>query len=223
MFFVVFQYQVPASRVAIAGEYYSKLQPILHAQPGFISETPYASPYEAHKQVLIARFVDEAAETNWRLQHDHLRIEKKGREVVFDDYRLRVGPSMNQSDATTLGSAGKEGGGNDRIVCLYERPVEDGAATPPPRSVSELIDPVKGAELDVSAALVDVEAYQSEKSVVWILGCNSASAATIFANSVRRVQDDSVELVEVKRDYGKYDRKEAPEDADAAQNASVHA
>ncbi|KAL9013792.1 MAG: hypothetical protein Q9173_001536 [Seirophora scorigena] len=163
MFFVVSQYHVPASRVAIAGEYYGKLPPILHAQPGFISETPYASPHEAHKQVLIARFVDEAAETNWRLQHDHLGIEKKGREVVLDDYRLRVGPSSlsvdrNEPDATTPGSAREEGGGNDRIVCLYERPA--GTATPPPRSVSELIDPMKtSAELDISAVLLDVEVY----------------------------------------------------------------
>ncbi|KAI4178090.1 MAG: hypothetical protein L6R41_008540, partial [Letrouitia leprolyta] len=91
MFFVIFQLQIPPSQVPNSGAYYGKLQPILHAQEGFISETPYASPHAEGKQVLVARFVDEVAETKWRLQHDHLQIEKKGREEVFDDYRLRVG------------------------------------------------------------------------------------------------------------------------------------
>lgn len=228
MFIVIFQLQISAAQIPIAGTYYTQLLPILHTQSGFISETPYASPYTEGKQLTVARFVDEAAETAWRLQHDHLKIEKKGREKVFDDYRLRVGNGGDVIGFAFEGASGGDSasgmdGGKRRIVSIYEQPHQD-VSTPPSHDLEDLLeDSAKGAAagLEIAAGVADAEVYQGEKSVVWICGWKSVGAAKIFAESVRRIEGDGLTFVKVKRDYGKNDRKEAPDGAVAAQDASV--
>ncbi|KAL8942669.1 MAG: hypothetical protein Q9216_001523 [Gyalolechia sp. 2 TL-2023] len=222
IFFVIFQLQIPPSRVATSGAYYAQLQPILHAQPGFLSEIPYASPTAEGKQVLIARFVDEAAEMAWRLQHDHLQIQRKGREDVFDDYRLRVGGEVWLDEAGSSDNAGMGGGKELRIVALYERPVVEGRGerVSPAGGLGDLIDPEKVGEVDVAGGLADLDVYQGEKSFVWICGWKSLAAAVGFSKAVKRVESDGLIFLEVKRDYGRFERKEAPAGADEAQEGS---
>lgn len=111
---------------------------------------------------------------------------------------------------------GKEG----RCVLLYERSVVEGDGIPT-EDVRELVDSVKVLGFDAADAFVDTVVYQGGKSVVWISGWKDDFAAAGFGKVLQRVEGDSVQLVRVERDYGKNDRKEAPEDADAAQAGSV--
>ena len=155
---------------------------------------------------------------------------------MFDDYWLRVGGKAvvvdlyvdeqnitGGSRGTTASVGGDEMEKGKRIVSLYKRPLPEGPA--PSRHLADLLDPAKmeaagGLEL-VAAGVADLQVYQGEKSVVWICGWKSVGAARAFAQAVYRIEGDELDFVEVKRDYGKYDREEAPEDADAAQDASV--
>ncbi|KAI4210633.1 MAG: hypothetical protein LQ351_006512 [Letrouitia transgressa] len=232
MFFVVFELNLPASRTPVSMEYYAKLQSILQTQAGFISEVPYASPHREGRQVLVAKFVDEASVRAWRLQHDHLIIQYHARREVFDDYRLRVGPSTSLDREEGEVSEGAEHVTRKKghIICLYERPILAAEDTADPSSIpSNVVDLVdreaqKDPSLkDVIASLVDTTVYQSEKTMLWISGWVDKDAAVGFGHLVSRTQGDSIQLVRVERDYGKYDRNEAPEGADAAQAASVPA
>ncbi|KAL9044550.1 MAG: hypothetical protein Q9214_002319, partial [Letrouitia sp. 1 TL-2023] len=203
MFFVVFELDIPASRTPVSMEYYAKLQEILHSQAGFISEVPYASPHREGRQVLVAKFVDEASVRAWRLQHDHLMIQYHARREVFDDYRLRVGPEISR------GQEGDEvsGGGEHvtekkgQIICLYERPVRATREAAEPSSVSsdvvDLVDPVAQKDpsiKDVVASLVDTTVYQSEKTVLWVSGWVDKDAAVGFEHLISRTQGDSIHL-----------------------------
>ncbi|KAI4160522.1 MAG: hypothetical protein LQ342_005629 [Letrouitia transgressa] len=230
MFFIVFELNIPASRTPVSTEYYAKLQRILHTQAGFISEVPYASPHREGRQVLVAKFVDEASVRAWRLQHDHLMIQHHARREVFDDYRLRVGPEISPGQEEGKASEGAEHVTEKKghIICLYERPIPASKGTAEPSSISgnvvDLVDPVaqKDPSLqDVVASLVDTTVYQSEQTVLWVSGWADKDAAVDFEHLISRTQGDNIHLVRVERDYGKYDRNEAPEGADVAQAASV--
>ena len=222
MYFVIFELKSPTSRTSISTEYYLALQKILQTQQGFISEIPYASPHHEDRQVLVARFADEASVRHWRGQHDHLKFQYKSREALFDDYRLRVGPETSSDDeagADEEHATGKKG----RFVCLYERPAgSEATALPLSNNVIDLVDSsAKDQSADISALLVDTTVYQGEKDVVWISSWVDKAASVRFEQSIARTHGDAVHFIQVVRDYGKYDRKEAPEDADAAQAASV--
>ena len=83
MFLVIFESITLRSCAEISAKFYSSLQTILYTQPGFVSEVPYAFPFDGEKGVLVANFAAEAAEDHWRLQHDHLKIESKARNDVL--------------------------------------------------------------------------------------------------------------------------------------------
>ncbi|CAO1606183.1 hypothetical protein XANCAGTX0491_009684 [Xanthoria calcicola] len=115
MFITVFECITPASEAAIGGQYYTQMQTLLRSQPGFISETPFASPIHPDKAVLIAKGETEAGVHIWRTQHEHLRIQYKARRSVFAGYRLRVGPELLSLEG---GKKGEEGGdATCRAVC----------------------------------------------------------------------------------------------------------
>ncbi|KAL8732305.1 MAG: hypothetical protein Q9166_002877 [cf. Caloplaca sp. 2 TL-2023] len=200
MFFIVLESTTPISRAAIAGEYYIQMQKLLHTQPGFISEDPYAFPIHEDQQVLIAKWTDETGVYIWRKQHDYLQIQYKARHGVFDAYRLRVGPDMASSE---------------------DQRSTSGRSTTSTVNVTDLIHPTKASVADAAAELVDASVYQGEKSVLWISSWSTEMAAAGFECSLRRTARDTVHVFRVKRDHGGIERSEAPTVADAVQATTV--
>ena len=219
MFFIVFESTTPISKEAIAGEYYLQMQTLLQTQPGFISEVPFASPIHPDQTVLVAKWTDETGVHIWRKQHDHLRIQYKARQGIFETYRLRVGPdssSSSEGGEQEEGEAQNQTKHKGRFVVLYEGPTSTSTA-----NVTDLLDTAKGSVDDVAAELVDASVYQGEKSMLWISSWPTKEAAAGFENAICRTEGDAVHVFSVKRDYGGTDRSEAPAGADADQAASV--
>ncbi|KAL8778938.1 MAG: hypothetical protein Q9213_007173 [Squamulea squamosa] len=219
MFFIVFESTTPGSKTAIAGEYYVQMQELLKAQPGFISETPFASPVHPDQQVLIAKWTDEKGVHIWRKQHDHLRIQYKARHGIFDAYRLRVGPdlaSLNEDDQQEDEQGEDVTRHKGRFIVLYEGPVTTSTA-----SVTDIIDSTGESGTGAAAELVDASVYQGEESILWISSWPTRRAAAVFEKAIRRTEGDTVSTFRVKRDYGSTDRSEAPVGADADQAATV--
>ena len=57
---------------------------------GFISIERFQSVVDPGKLLAISFWRDEAAIENWRKNDIHRTIQAKSRDIVFDDYRLRV-------------------------------------------------------------------------------------------------------------------------------------
>ena len=220
MYFVVFESTVPKSRSATSTAYYSNLQKLLPLQPGFISEVPFGSSSNEEQQILISKFVDETSVHKWRLQHDHLMVEKKAREMVFEDYRLRAGPKLFSNDEEEEQDGGASTHKQGHFVVLYERPFTENAAPFFPE-ITALVDVTKSDISTVTASIVDFAVYQGAQTTLWISGWPTKAAAVQFERSVHRVPGDDVHLIRVARDYGKNDRAEAPEGADEAQAAAA--
>ena len=216
MYFVIFESAVPKSRAAISAAYYAKLQKLLSFQPGFISEVPFGSPFDEEGQTLISKFDDEASVREWRLQHDHLKIEKKARETILEDYRLRAGPKVlfdNEVQEKNEGIPAQEQG---RYVILYERPITENL-TPLSHEITAIVDATKFDVSVVAKNVVDFAVYQGAETALWVSGWSTKAAAIEFEKSIQRVPSDDVHLIRVARDYGKNNRAEAPEGADVAQ------
>lgn len=66
------------------------LRPLLDEIDGFISIERFESLIQPGKILSLSFWRDEEAVAQWRRLERHRSAQTQGREVVFDDYRLRV-------------------------------------------------------------------------------------------------------------------------------------
>jgi heme-degrading monooxygenase HmoA len=90
MFAVIFEVRPRAGReqdyLAIAQALRAELDGI----DGFISIERFASLYEPGKILSLSFWRDEAAVRRWREHAGHRDAQRRGREEIFSDYRIRV-------------------------------------------------------------------------------------------------------------------------------------
>jgi heme-degrading monooxygenase HmoA len=72
---------------------------------GFISIERFQSVVDPAKLVAISFWRDEAAVENWRKNDIHRSVQSKSRDVVFDDYRLRVATVVRDYGMSARGQA----------------------------------------------------------------------------------------------------------------------
>jgi heme-degrading monooxygenase HmoA len=204
MYFVLFSGTVHPSQAAAGEKFYIKLLPLLQQSKGFVSEIPFASTTDPNGQLLYAAFEDAEAVNRWRTEATHLRIERAGRERVFEGYRIRVGPGVDGLKAEGGSGVGKEEG-DEQLMLVYQRPHVSGA----PGGLESIVDTPKAESVDWTK-LNDSGVWQSEKTVMWLGSWKGMAAAEGFEKAVKRVEGDSVQMVRVVRDYGKEDRGQAP-------------
>ena len=68
----------------------AKMRPLAEAIPGFISVERFESLTQPGKLLSLSFWEDEAAVIRWRQLAEHRGAQRAGRQVMFDDYRLRV-------------------------------------------------------------------------------------------------------------------------------------
>jgi heme-degrading monooxygenase HmoA len=66
------------------------LRPLLQKIDGFISIERFESLTEPGKLLSLSFFRDEKAVEAWRNTQAHRLVQHKGRDKVFDNYRLRI-------------------------------------------------------------------------------------------------------------------------------------
>lgn len=218
--FVTFEGKIHAAQQARAQSFYETLAPLVVKQPGFISETGFVSVDQEGGQVLYVSFESEETLHAWRRERVHLGIQKAGREGVFVDYRIRVGREVG--DGLGIGEAMDESRGRKRqsylLVWQYSGSWDGGSEASVSASVEQ-----RSLEGEVWRDLVDAATYHNETHVLRITAWSNLDAARAVQASVRRVDGDDLLLIRVERDYGQFQREEAPEDADKCQAAAVEA
>lgn len=66
------------------------MRPLLDQIDGFISVERFQSLKDPRKILSLSFFDDEAAIARWRNQSAHRSAQAKGRDGIFNDYRLRI-------------------------------------------------------------------------------------------------------------------------------------
>jgi heme-degrading monooxygenase HmoA len=72
----------------------ASLRPLLDEIDGFISIERFESLTQPGKVLSLSFWRDEQAVAQWRQLERHRTAQTQGRDIVFDDYRLRVATVM---------------------------------------------------------------------------------------------------------------------------------
>lgn len=120
MFIVVFESMTPPEHVQVSAHYYNKLSKLLPDQQGFISETPYESASSQDWTLLVAKFTDESAARDWRLNSTHLQIQKSAREKIFSDFKVRAGHEIPLEGFKELSTLAVVSSSRSRTLLLLE-------------------------------------------------------------------------------------------------------
>jgi heme-degrading monooxygenase HmoA len=191
------------------------LRPELEQIDGFVDNIRYRSLTRDGWILSLSSWRDEKALVRWRTKPHHHEVQERGRAEVLADYHLRVG----QLTKDTKTPAGYE---------LHEQRLDEtetGAGT-----IVTLIDGRRPSEwvkaagpggvakwlgLDGSAeGLINwdvFEAVLTPGDVILLLSWKDQKAAEAFEEKVSFAEDVRLRRVRVVRDYGMFDRREAPQ------------
>jgi pimeloyl-ACP methyl ester carboxylesterase/heme-degrading monooxygenase HmoA len=203
------------------------LRPRLDRVDGFRSIERFASRARPGWLLSLSQWADEAGLTRWRTHPEHHAAQEKGRDGIFDDYRLRVGQvvSLEHSDASGPWRPARRTAYNDprrrapRFVVLASATVSDEATRSRVDAEFTRFDGVAhqdkgsaGSELFESLPsspyrLVALSAWPGEEAASrW-----SRQITTALRRFTSRGVVWQVAIVEVERDYGLLCREEAPQ------------
>jgi heme-degrading monooxygenase HmoA len=215
MFSVIFEVRPrPEQWDAYLG-YAKMLRPDLERVEGFVDNIRYRSLTREGWILSLSGWRDEKALVRWRTRAGHHEVQEKGRGEVFLDYHLRVG----QVTRDTRPPAGQvlreqrldetEAGAGTTVILVdgrreaawIERAGADGVA--------------RGLGLPPAApGLVgwDVfDAVLSPGDVVLLMSWRDHDAALAFEGALALPEGARLRRVRVVRDYGMFDRREAPQ------------
>ena len=216
MFAVIFEVQPRKERFDDYLDLAKSLRPQLEAIDGFIDIDRFASMRTEGRVLSLSIWRDEKAVIRWRTQGEHHAAQQKGRFEIFEDYRLRVGEitadsappqghviAQQRFDETDTGDA--------KVITITERTTpKDGTPAAKPDLLASQLGLRAGAD-----GLIDHEAFESiyhPGKLLLLAAWRDADAATAWspatpgaAASLRHRQ------VRVVRDYGMFDRREAPQ------------
>jgi heme-degrading monooxygenase HmoA len=212
MFAVIFEVQPKPERwddyLALA----RFLKPELEAIDGFVDNERFASRRTAGRVLSLSIWRDEKAVIRWRTLGVHHGVQEKGRGEIFLDYHLRVG----EVTADTRLPAGES--------LPEQRLDETEIGTAKTVTISELApaggDPAPG---DPAGALgvpqpgtdgvVDREVFESitNPGKLLLLASWRDAAAARHWQPAAGGDDARHRHVRVIRDYGMFDRREAPQ------------
>ncbi|MEM7546521.1 MAG: antibiotic biosynthesis monooxygenase [Pseudomonadota bacterium] len=172
------------------------LRPILMRHDGLIFIERFKSLARPHVILSHSLWRDEAAITRWRTDQDHRKSQMAGRYKHFEDYRIRIARVLSYHDATPVQGAlpgheaSAEGGGSDdRLVTIVRSAAQRSA---PEGEVFESVTQ-SGSFLTIG---MPVRLDEARSRTARIIGEDMVISAL---------------LGRVSRDYGMYDREEAPQ------------
>jgi heme-degrading monooxygenase HmoA len=216
MFAVIFLVEPKAERWNDYLDLAKFLKPRLEAVDGFIDNERFASLRTRGRLLSLSTWGDEKAVVRWRTQGEHHGVQEKGRFEIFADYRLRVGEitndtqppaamtiAANRLDETEIGDAKVA-----TITELTPAAAGDAAARSDTLAGQFGLDP--GRE-----GLADTEAFESINSPgkLLLLGLwrNADAANTWEPTQPAGTGTTRHRQVRIIRDYGMFDRREAPQ------------
>jgi heme-degrading monooxygenase HmoA len=220
MFMVIFEVHAKPESADVYARRVALLKAEIVKIDGFIDQSLYSSLNRDGWLLSLSNWRDEKALIRWRTQTTHQSLQAKCRAEVFVDYRLRIG----QLTRDTRLPAGcllleqrldeTEVGEGTTVVLINAKRTEKFAKDASP----ELIAKWMGLVLD-ACGLVSWEIHASATTpgeyVLRISWHDSHSAeayeALIDGGLINLPDGARLRRVRVIRDYGMYDRREAPQ------------
>ena len=90
MIAIIFEVEPHADKATAYFDMAADLKPVLEKMEGFISVERFESLMQPGKYLSLSFWEDEEAVLRWRNLEKHRRAQSAGRNVMFENYRLRV-------------------------------------------------------------------------------------------------------------------------------------
>jgi heme-degrading monooxygenase HmoA len=213
MFAVIFEVNPKAGQWDTYLGYAKLLRPELEQIDGFIDNERFSS-LRRHGWVLsLSTWRDEKAVIRWRTSARHHDVQQKGRTEVFTDYHLRVGEIIADNRLPRGQSLSEqrfdETQAPAKLVTLSESTLE---RPPSPPDASNVAGRLGAGDRATHPGLVDWDALESitqPGKFILLMSWRDASAAEGWP----RQTDGDIRhrRIRVIRDYGMFDRAEAPQ------------
>jgi len=207
------------------------LKPILESIDGFVDNERFESKLRAGWVLSHSTWRDEKSVVRWRSEGEHHHVQEKGRFEIFQDYHLRVGDVTYDTDPpreapvherrfdeTEIGAA--------KLATFTEIVPADGAAF---ATQPDLIPAHLGLDL-TNGAIVDHDVwasiYNPGKMALLVAWKEPRAADNWTPRKVDGVASLRHRKVRIVRDYGRFDRREAPQfypDATGRETLHAHA
>jgi heme-degrading monooxygenase HmoA len=201
MFVVIFEVQPRAERWNDYLDTAKVLRPELERIPGFIDNFRYSSDRVDGRLLSISTWADEKAVIRWRTHGFHHKAgQARGRREIFGDYHLRVGEVVTDSRPPAGASLREQRFDETQITVATAVTITESSHACP-------------SERPGSSADLDCQAYTSLADTSHKVLLESWPSVEQAKAAELRVSDATVRrrVVRVIRDYGMFDRREAPQ------------
>ena len=226
MFSVLFEVHPKPDQWDTYLNYAKMLRPELEAVEGFVDNIRYRSLTREGWILSLSNWRDEKSVVRWRTKMRHHEVQERGRGDVLSDYHLRVG-QVTQDTRIPEGCALQEqrldetevGEGTTVTLIDAKRPAEWKETNNPADCAVWLgLGPFTGF---VSWDIFD--AVLTPGDLILMLTWRDNGMAEDFESSAGLPEGARLRRVRVVRDYGMYDRREAPQYyPDAANGKTIH-
>ena len=189
------------------------LRPELERIDGFLDNERFSSLHRQGWLLSLSIWRDEEAVIRWRTSARHHEIQQKGRFEVFRDYHLRVGEIIadNQlpADQSLREQRFDETAAAAKLVALTEG-APDGLPPEPDATTvaARLGAPDQTAEQGLVGWEVFESIYQPGKYILLASWRDAAAAAGSPVPVAANIRHRRIRVI---RDYGMFDRTEAPQ------------
>jgi heme-degrading monooxygenase HmoA len=191
------------------------LKPELEKIEGFVGNIRYRSLRRDGWLLSLSGWRDEKAVVRWRTQAKHHPVQEKGRSEIFLDYHLRVG----QLTVDTRSPAGHalseqrldetETGDATTITLIDAKRPPEWVKQASPDDVAEWLGFAADAQGLVAWDVFD--AVLTPGDTILLISWRDLAAAEAFEAAVSLKEGARLRRVRVVRDYGMFDRREAPQ------------
>jgi heme-degrading monooxygenase HmoA len=215
MFCVLFEVHPRSDQWDAYLDYAKQLRRRLERMDGFIDNTRYRSLGREGWILSVSTWRDEKSLVRWRVDAQHHAVQEKGRTEVFLDYHLRIGPVTHDTSVAGNDTLREErldetatGAGTTVVLIDASCPLDPLSPMDPNRRAASL-------GLDTTAAgLVGFDVFEAVLTpgdfIVMSTWRDETHARTFHA--LAPVPGDArLRQVRVVRDYGMFDRREAPQ------------
>jgi heme-degrading monooxygenase HmoA len=215
MFSVIFEVHPKADQWDAYLENARMLRPELVEVDGFIDNIRYKSLTRDGWILSLSGWRDEKAVVRWRTAMRHHMVQEKGRTEILLDYHLRVGQITRDTripEGHTLQEQRLDetevGEGTTIVLIDARRPDGAGESTDSTSGSAYLgFDP----KADGLVGWDVFDAVLTPGDLILLTVWRTATAAEAFEKEVRLPKEARLRRVRVVRDYGMFDRREAPQ------------
>jgi heme-degrading monooxygenase HmoA len=195
--------------------YAKLLRPELEKVKGFVDNIRYRSLSREGWILSLSNWSDEKALVRWRIQAKHHDVQEKGREEVLLDYHLRVGQITKDTSPPAGHSLRQqrldetEIGEGTTVILIDAKRAKDWVEKTCHEDVARWL----GLKADASGFVSwDVfDAVLAPGDIILLTSWRDHGAAEAFEAATKLQEGARLRRVRIVRDYGMFDRREAPQ------------